>query len=315
MSLEISNVSVTLGGVDIVRDASLTVESGETVALLGPSGAGKSTLLRAIAGLVPISAGDVRWNDASIANEPVHTRRIGFMFQDYALFPHRTVARNVSFGLEMQGADQESIRAAVESSLAWVGLANFDNRTVDTLSGGEQQRVALARAMASEPHVLLLDEPVGALDRQLRAQLTADISQLLATQDLPTIVVTHDQAEAFAIADRVAIMREGRIIVIDEPARLWHSPPDEWTARFLGMTNIVDHPERGRVLIRPEAVSLGNDGLGASVASSTFAEGRYHLVTETDAGWRLAFASTEPAAVGESVFLLVEDGGWVELTD
>lgn len=312
--LELQDLSVNLGGAEIVRSVSLEVSPGETVALLGPSGAGKSTLLRAIAGLVPIAEGTVSWNGERMNEMPPHNRNFGFMFQDYALFPHRNVAGNVGFGLEMRGVDRSEIAETVSTSLDWVGMPNTQARSVESLSGGEQQRVALARALAPHPELLMLDEPVGSLDRELRARLTSELADLLRDRDLTAIVVTHDQAEAFAIANRVAVMRDGELVGFDTPEALWQNPPDEWTARFLGMSNIVDHAELGRVLIRPEAIAIGDGAYQATIHTVVFGEGTYRIEAVTDAGWELAFSSFQRTELGESVSLSIATDGIVPLT-
>lgn len=313
--LKLTDVSVTLGGTTIVKEVQLEVKPGEIVALLGPSGAGKSTLLRSIAGLVPLSGGGISWDGAPLVGVAPHERNFGFMFQDYALFPHRNVGRNVGFGLEMRGVSASEIAESVRTSLTWVGLAGTEHRAVASLSGGEQQRVALARALAPNPQLLMLDEPVGSLDRELRTRLIDELAELLRERQVTTIIVTHDQAEAFALADRVAIMRDGHIVACEQPATLWQHPPDEWTAQFLGMSNLVDDPERGRVLIRPEAISLGGVGPSGVVKSATFAEGHYRFVVVTDEGWVLSFTSTASAAVGERVTVTIDPAGIVALAD
>lgn len=312
--LELRGVSAALGGVTIVHDVDLQVANGEIVGLLGPSGAGKSTLLRVIAGLVPLTRGVISWAGEDLTTVPPHLRNFGFMFQDYALFPHRTVGGNVGFGLEMQGVPGDQIASKVETALDWVGLAGMERRAVASLSGGEQQRVALARALAPEPRLLLLDEPVGSLDRELRTRLIDELADMLRERKLTTIVVTHDQGEAFGLADRVAVMRTGRIVACAAPDTLWREPPDEWTARFLGMTNIVDDPQRGKVLVRPEAISIDPDGEPATVESVSFDEGRYRLAVLTQDGRRLSFTTSEPTAIGTEIQISIDPSGIVDLS-
>lgn len=312
--LDLKGVSAELGGVPIVHDVSLSVDDGEIIGLLGPSGAGKSTLLRVIAGLVPMTAGAITWADKDLSGLAPHRRNFGFMFQDYALFPHRTVGGNVAFGLEMQELPPGQIVEKVGTALDWVGLAGMEKRAVTSLSGGEQQRVALARALAPDPRLLLLDEPVGSLDRELRTRLIDELADMLRARQLTTIVVTHDQGEAFGLADRVAVMRTGRIIACAAPDVLWRNPPDEWTARFLGMTNFITDPERGRVLVRPEAISLAQGGTAAVVESVTFADGRYRVVIETDDGDRLSFTTADPIASGAGVAIDIDPEGIVALS-
>ena len=312
--LELRNVSAALGGVTIVHDIDLEVADGEIVALLGPSGSGKSTLLRVIAGLVPLTGGVVTWAGKDLAGVPPHLRDFGFMFQDYALFPHRSVGGNVGFGLEMQGVPDDRITSKVQTALDWVGLSGMEDRAVTSLSGGEQQRVALARALAPEPRLLLLDEPVGSLDRELRTRLIDELADMLRERDLTTIVVTHDQGEAFGLAGRVAVMRTGRIAACATPDTLWREPPDEWTARFLGMTNIIDDPERGKLLIRPEAISIDPHGDPATVDSVSFDEGRYRLAITTAAGRRLLFTTATRVTAGSEIRVSIDPAGVVDLS-
>jgi thiamine transport system ATP-binding protein len=311
--LNLRDVSAALGGVTIVQDVDLQVADGEIVGLLGPSGAGKSTLLRVIAGLVPLTQGVVSWAGEDLATVPPHLRNFGFMFQDYALFPHRTVGGNVGFGLEMQDVPDHQIASKVETALDWVGLSGMQKRAVSSLSGGEQQRVALARALAPEPRLLLLDEPVGSLDRELRTRLIEELADMLRERDLTTIVVTHDQGEAFGLADRVAVMRNGRIVACATPDTLWREPPDEWTARFLGMTNIIDDPQRGKVLVRPEAISIDPDGEPAMVESVSFDEGRYRLAVVTPDGRQLSFTTSQPTTAGTEALISIDPSGIVDL--
>jgi thiamine transport system ATP-binding protein len=227
-------------GQRILDGVSLTVEAGSVTALLGPSGCGKTTLLRVIAGLHPATAGHVGLSGRDITRAPVHERRVGLMFQDYALFPHRDVLGNVEFGLRMQqqGRADRARRAAEVIDL--VGLSGFEHRAVASLSGGESQRVALARALAPEPKLLMLDEPLGALDRTLRDRLLLDLQSLFVDLDTTVVYVTHDQAEALAVADRVELMDEGRIVQGGSPRQVWEGPADEFVARFLGFANVVE---------------------------------------------------------------------------
>jgi len=236
MALAVHDLTVHYGQLAAVSAASLSVADGEVVALLGPSGCGKSTLLRALAGLERITAGTVCWDGADLAGIPVHRRGFGLVFQDGQLFPHRDVAGNVEFGLRMLGLDRPARRARVDELLSLLSLDGYQDRPVAALSGGEQQRVALARALAPRPHLLLLDEPLSALDRALREQLTLDLARVLRVSGSTALVVTHDHDEAFTLADRVALMRAGRITQTGRPHEVWRTPADEPTARFLGCT-------------------------------------------------------------------------------
>jgi ABC-type Fe3+/spermidine/putrescine transport system ATPase subunit len=229
--LEVRGLDVVIDSKPILEKVSLTVSDSEIVAVLGPSGSGKSTLLRAIAGLVDAATGDIMWDGQSIEHIPTHKRGFGLMFQGYALFPHMTVAENVGFGLKMAG--HEDVNAEVEEALSWVGLEGFGQRQVESLSGGEQQRVALARTLAPRPQLVMLDEPLGALDRNLRQKLVTDTRQVLEERAVTAIVVTHDREEAVAMSDRLALMREGTIVQTGHLEDILANPADEWVASFI----------------------------------------------------------------------------------
>ena len=231
MTLSIEDAVVRYGTTTAVDHVSLSVAPGEIVALLGPSGCGKSSLLRAIAGLEPLVGGTVRWDGVSLAGVPVHRRGFGLMFQDGQLFGHRDVAGNVGYGLPRG--------ASVAELLALVGLAGYGDRSVATLSGGERQRVALARALAPRPRLLLLDEPLSALDRALRERLAVDLRAALVATGTTAVFVTHDHDEAFAVADRVGVMAGGRLLQVAEPDDLWRSPVSREVASFLGYEAFV----------------------------------------------------------------------------
>lgn len=233
--LTVEHVTARHGDRTVLDDVSLTVDPGEVLAVLGPSGSGKSTLLRVVAGLHAPSAGRVRIDGVDVTGVPTHRRGVGLMFQQHALLPHRDVAGNVGFGPRMQGLPPAAVRERVDEALALVDLAGSGARDVTALSGGEQQRVALARAIAARPRLLLLDEPLGSLDRSLRARLLADLPPLLARLGLTTVTVTHDQEEAMALADRIAVVSAGRVLRVDTPEALWEDPQDATVARFLGL--------------------------------------------------------------------------------
>jgi thiamine transport system ATP-binding protein len=208
--LDVDRVRVRFGPRVVLDDASLTVPSGEVVALLGPSGSGKSTLLRVIAGLLPPDRGRVRWDGEDVTDVPTHRRRFGLVFQDHQLFPHRDVAANIGFGLRIAHRPKDEVRARVTELLDLVGLDGFEHRAVTALSGGEAQRVALARALAPAPRLLLLDEPLGALDRDLHDRLAIDVRHLLKRLQITAVHVTHDREEARTVADRVITMDQLR---------------------------------------------------------------------------------------------------------
>jgi len=233
--LDVTEATVRFGEKTALDRASLSIGPEEIVGLLGPSGSGKSTLLRVIAGLEQPLSGSISFDGVDLAGTPVHERRFGLMFQNYALFPHMTVAANVGFGLRMQQLEQHQIDDRVKEALTWVDLGDLASRKVDRLSGGEQQRVALARTLAPSPRLVMLDEPVGSLDRQLRKRLVEDIGRLLREQRTAGIYVTHDHEEAAAISDRVAVMRDGRVVQIAPYAELVSHPVDAWVASFVGV--------------------------------------------------------------------------------
>lgn len=214
-----------------VDGVSLEIATGEIVALLGPSGCGKSSLLRAVAGLEPLSSGDVLWDGESVAREPVHKRGFGLMFQDGQLFVHQDVAGNVGYGLFRQPRAERERRVA--EMLTLVGLAGYGARRVDTLSGGERQRVALARSLAPAPRMMMLDEPLSSLDRALREHLVVEMREILRGADATALYVTHDQGEARAIADRIGVMMEGALVQIGAPEQLWANPATPEVAAFL----------------------------------------------------------------------------------
>jgi len=223
-----------------LADFSLRVAAGETVALLGPSGSGKSTALKALAGFVRPTAGSVRLAGRDVTDLSPAKRGIGVVVQSYALFPHMRVAENVAFGLRSHRVPRREIGERVREALAMVGMADYDQRLPRELSGGQQQRVAIARALAIRPAVLLLDEPLAALDAQLRQSMLAELQQLRkALPDTAMLYVTHDQSEALALADRIAVMRDARLVDIDTAESLWQRPPSSFTAAFLGGANLL----------------------------------------------------------------------------
>ena len=238
--LQVSHISKSFPDKSILNDVSFDVADGEIVCLLGPSGCGKTTLLRIVAGLETADAGSVKFEGRDMRDVPVHRRGFGLMFQDFALFPHKNVWDNVIFGLRMEeDLSAGQIRQQGEAALETVGLSGFAGRNVHQLSGGERQRVALARSLAPKPRLLMLDEPLGALDRKLREELMIELRRILKDAHLTSIYVTHDQQEAFAVADRVAIMSPGRIEQMGAPQDVYRRPATEFVARFLGLSNLL----------------------------------------------------------------------------
>jgi ABC-type Fe3+/spermidine/putrescine transport system ATPase subunit len=337
--LSVVDVHKSFGAIRALSGVSLEVDEGRIVALLGPSGCGKSTLLSIVAGLEPPDSGEVRWDGQTLQGIPPHRRGFGLMFQDFALFPHMNVQENIAFGLRWESRSGTEIAARVAGTLRLVDLPGFETREVDTLSGGEQQRVALARALAPRPRLLMLDEPLGSLDRTLRERLLDDLPRILraemASPGSPsriqtTLYVTHDQEEAFALADRVALMDAGAVVQTGTPQNLYARPASAFVARFLGLTNLLegtavsDGPEVetpiGKlpvrasvagpvsVLIRPDLAQLGEGGattLGAVVAQKTFRGGLTQLdVVVNGVSLRFVFPSqTVLPAPGESLRL------------
>ena len=263
MKLTLEEVGVAIDGSSILEGVSLEVGTGERLAVLGPSGSGKSTALRVAAGLQRPTAGRVLLDGVDVTGVPPHRRGIGLVFQDAALFPHRDVAGNVGFGPRVAQLPDGDRRARVAEALRLVGLAGMERRDVTTLSGGEAQRVALARALAPQPGVLLLDEPLGSLDGPLRERLQDDLRDLFERLALTAVHVTHDVGEAFALGDRVAVLRAGRVAQVATPEDLWARPADDWVARFLGMRNVLLDGD-GATVTRPESV-LVRPGSGATV--------------------------------------------------
>lgn len=260
--LELHRVTKTFGSTFAVRGVSLSVERGGFIALLGPSGCGKSSLLRLIAGLDTPDSGTVILDGRDITPEPPQKRGIGLVFQNYALFPHMTVGKNVAFGLEGRGLSRQEIGRRVGNALEAVSLSGKEKVSVTTLSGGEQQRVAVARALVVEPAVLLLDEPLSNLDVALRQQTREEIRSLQRRVGITTVYVTHDQAEALSMADRVAVMRSGSLEQVGTPVELYESPVSAFVATFLGGANIL--PADGSVSI-PTAIAR-RAGEGAVIA-------------------------------------------------
>ncbi|MEV0529181.1 ABC transporter ATP-binding protein [Streptomyces sp. NPDC050439] len=245
--LTLVDATVRFGGRAVLDRVGLAVDEHEIVCVLGPSGSGKSTLLRAVAGLQELDGGQVLLDGRDQRGVPAHKRGVGLMFQDHQLFPQRDVAGNVAFGLRMHGASRGEQADRVAELLELVGLPGAQRRAVASLSGGEQQRVALARALAPRPRLLMLDEPLGQLDRSLRERLVVELRELFDELGTTVLAVTHDQGEAFALADRVVVMRDGRIAQSGTPLEVWRQPADEFVARFLGFDNVVDATVVGEV--------------------------------------------------------------------
>ena len=281
--LALSGLTKVFGTATAVDRVTLRIAAGEMVALLGPSGCGKTTTLRMIAGLVEPTEGEVLIGGNRITRVPSHRRNIGMLFQNYALFPHLSVAANVAFGLQMRGMAKALIQPKVASALALVQLGDYAERLPSALSGGQQQRVALARAIVIEPSLLLLDEPLGALDRNLRESMQVEIRQIQQRLGITAVMVTHDQEEALTMADRVVIMRDGRLEQVGTPAEIYSRPTSRFVASFIGASNFL----RGSVAGR------SGDQLQVRLAS-----GGEVLVPSSDGGRGEILISVRPEAVG-----------------
>ncbi|NIJ10722.1 thiamine transport system ATP-binding protein [Saccharomonospora amisosensis] len=302
--LTVSGLTVRYGGFVAVRESNLEIADGEVLALLGPSGSGKSTLLRAITGLEPSATGEVRWDGADLSRVPVHRRNFGLVFQDGQLFRHRDVAGNVAFGLRMRGVSAAEQAERVSELLELVGLSGYERRAVGELSGGEAQRVALARALAPRPRLLLLDEPLSGLDRELREQLAIDLAEVLRRAKITTLLVTHDQEEAFTLADRLAVLDAGEIRQVGDLLDVWRRPVDERVARFLGVSTVLAGQVTDGVLrcplgecplpwapsgaltlgLRPNAVRVAPEGQGAEVLAKVHRRDHVRLSVRPDTG-------------------------------
>jgi putative spermidine/putrescine transport system ATP-binding protein/spermidine/putrescine transport system ATP-binding protein len=236
-SVRLRELTKLFGATRAVDRVSLTMEPGSIVALLGPSGCGKTTTLRMIAGLLQPDAGDIMIDGRSMTKVPVHRRNVGMLFQNYALFPHMTVAENIGFGLETRRVNRSEAAGRIKDALQLVQLTGFEDRMPMQLSGGQQQRVALARALVVEPAVLLLDEPLGALDKSLRQSMQVELRDLQRRLGITTVLVTHDQEEALTMADRIAIMRDGYVEQSGPPSEVYQRPISRFIASFLGVAN------------------------------------------------------------------------------
>ena len=268
--LEIRKITKSYQHQTLLDGISFSVENNETVCLLGPSGGGKSTILRIIAGLETAEKGQVIWQGKDISDVPPYARHFGLMFQDYALFPHLTVYENVAFGLRMQKQAENIIDASVIEALKLVNMDNFISRRVTDLSGGEQQRVALARALAPKPQLMMLDEPLGALDRTLREKLGEELRGLLRKMKIPAIYVTHDQQEAFSIADRILVLNQGRIVQSGTPSEVYSHPASPWLATFFGMDNQI----QGKIIsVNPLKVATAIGDFDCTCQKSEFRPG------------------------------------------
>jgi ABC-type Fe3+/spermidine/putrescine transport system ATPase subunit len=309
MLLQVNHISKAFDSKPVLQDVSFHVERGEILCLLGPSGCGKSTLLNIIAGLEPADEGDVLIDGQDISAVPVYQRGFGLMLQGLALFPHKNVRDNVGFGLRMAGLPAGVIAQRIGEVLTLVGLAGFERRDVNQLSGGEQQRVALARSLAPRPRLLMLDEPLSSLDRTLRERLMGELRDILTRVNQTAIYVTHDQQEAFALSDRLVILNAGAVAQVGTPQQVYSHPSSTFVARFLGFNNLIPGRMTGgksplietalgtlslsgdacgdgnvTVLIRPEAAALNcaTNNFTATVVEQSFRGHRTHLTVKSN---------------------------------
>ena len=337
--IDVQQVKKRYDGHEALRSVSLAIHEGDIVCLLGPSGSGKSTLLRCIAGLETPDEGAIFFRGHDMTRQPVYQRGFGMMFQNFALFPHRTVAENVAFGLKMQGVSKREQQKRVAEMLELVGLQGFNKRSIFELSGGEQQRVALARSLAPRPPLLMLDEPLGSLDRALRERLMDDLRAILKTIGMTSLYVTHDQQEAFAISDRLVLINEGKKVQEGSPEELYRQPVTRFAAEFFGLRNylpitqvqsleqaqqwvamtpigplhlIADVPSN-TLLIRPEAAQLSHHRddkqniITGRVVERSFRGGHYRLVSahrdDIRLEWEIATPDHDLPHVGEPIRL------------
>ncbi|MFB6270028.1 MAG: ABC transporter ATP-binding protein, partial [Halobacterium sp.] len=265
-AIRYDGVTKEYGDLKAVNDVSFEVKDGELLALLGPSGSGKTTTLRMLAGFEKPTEGTISLAGDDVTHVPTHKRDTGMVFQDYALFPHMTVGENIAFGLKRQGFEKDEIDDRISEVLDMVDLQGFADRNPKNLSGGQQQRVATARAIAIEPEVMLMDEPLGALDKKLRDQLEVELTELQADLGITTLYVTHNQEEALTIADRIAVMNEGEIEQIAPPIEVYEEPATEFVADFIGDTNFLEgdlrETEAGDVVLEVDGTELGVNAPG-----------------------------------------------------
>lgn len=330
--IDLKNISVSFGGEQILNNVSLYIRNKEFITLLGPSGCGKTTTLRIIAGFLEPDSGEVIFENKKINGVPPHKRQVNTIFQRYALFPHLNVYDNVAFGLRVKKTSEKQIKEKVEEMLALVNLRGFNKRHVDSLSGGQQQRVAIARALANEPRVLLLDEPLGALDLKLRKDMQVELKNIQQRLGITFIYVTHDQEEALSMSDTIVVMDEGVIQQIGTPLDVYNEPKNAFVADFIGESNILDGFMRddlvaefsGRrfkcldkgfakdepvdVVVRPEDVDVVPVTAGilrGTVTSVTFKGVHFEIIVDVK-GFKWMIQTTDYQAVGDEIGLSID---------
>ena len=310
VSLTISDVFVTLGHHPVLKGVSLDVQPGQFVTLLGASGSGKSTLLNVVAGLQPVDSGELRFDGRDVKHTSPRKRNVGVVFQSYALFPHMSVGENVAFPLRAAKRRASERRRVAGEMLELVQLSGMADRSPASLSGGQRQRVALARALAANPALLLLDEPMAALDKQLRERMQVEIKRIQREVGITTIAVTHDQTEALTMSDRVAIMHDGRFVQVDTPEDLYRHPANEYVATFLGEANLLamagntlrrtasSSPSSGTAVIRPEDLVILDE---RASDNGWVVEGVTRVVSFQGNRFRLELETSDGAAVVASL--------------
>ena len=338
LSIQLESCAKSFGAARVLHPIDLTVSAGETIVLLGPSGCGKTTLLRLIAGLeTPDPGGHIRFGGRDVTGLPIERRNVGMVFQSYALFPNMNVADNVGYGLKIRGIDPRTRRQRVDEMLAMMRIEALRDRMIGQLSGGQRQRVALARAIAVKPDVLLLDEPLTALDAKLRDVLRIEIDGLLRGLGITTVYVTHDQAEAMALGDRVAVLNEGQIAQIGTPREIWFQPANRFVASFIGATSRFRGQVTGgelrflsttlpwsgadgpvEVIVRPDAARLdGTGSLTARIHTAQFLGDRTRLALAVG-DEPLLMVDVDPReklALGDAVTIRFDPGALMVLYD
>ncbi|MFM8843350.1 MAG: ABC transporter ATP-binding protein [Actinomycetota bacterium] len=294
--IEIRNLAKSFGAVRAVDGVDLDIHAGEFLTLLGPSGSGKTTVLRMIAGFETPDSGSIKLDGVDITYLPPYERDVNTVFQDYALFPHMDVISNIEYGLRVKGVAKDERREKALKALEQVRLAGYENRKPNQLSGGQRQRVALARALVNRPAVLLLDEPLGALDLKLRQQMQIELKELQREVGITFIFVTHDQEEALTMSDRIAVFDKGRIQQLDKPSTIYECPTNEFVAGFVGISNLISGKaaqailgKSGTFTVRPEKILVGNSSSGMRSAEGVIKEVEYlgpatRFLIELDAG-------------------------------
>lgn len=294
--IEIRNLAKSFGSVKAVDGVDLDIHAGEFLTLLGPSGSGKTTVLRMIAGFETPDSGSIKLNGIDITYLPPYERDVNTVFQDYALFPHMDVISNIEYGLKVKGVAKDERREKALRALEQVRLSGYENRKPHQLSGGQRQRVALARALVNRPAVLLLDEPLGALDLKLRQQMQIELKELQREVGITFIFVTHDQEEALTMSDRIAVFDKGRIQQLDKPSTIYERPTNEFVAGFVGISNLISGAaaqailgKTGTFTVRPEKITVGKAPSGVRSADGVIKEVEYlgpstRFLVELDAG-------------------------------